>query len=186
MGIDKSNVQFVIHFDIPCLMTLYAQEVGQVGRDGNHLLCVLCMFCFPTSGSCTVILSFLDFFGFQNTWRWVAITTSLDMNTGMPLNHLKEQVKDLQAVIWHCLNSASKCRRFLMEQAFSNKPGVSCNDTSQICNTCILNSRQSAKTSMNDWSKGANILVERTNRHNLSKQGPGLSLQDCVDVVTIP
>ena len=76
MGIDKSNIRYVYHFNPPKSLEAYAQEIGRAGRDGQQSICE--MFLVPSD---RVVL---ENFAYGDTPTRQAVGRFIDLLAGQP------------------------------------------------------------------------------------------------------
>ncbi len=107
MGIDKPDVRFVVHMDLPKSLEAYYQETGRAGRDGLPANAVM-------------------FYGLKD----LAIVSHLIETSESPDEIKRVERQKLSALLGYC--ETSRCRRAVLLEYFADHL-QGCNN----CDTCL-------------------------------------------------
>ena len=141
MGIDKSNVRFVIHYNMPSSMENYYQEAGRAGRDGLNSECIL-LFSHQDIIINRFLLEHKDF-------------SDIDPTDAMTIR--ERDIKRLQIMEGYCYTT--ECLRNYILKYFGEDPQKPCDD----CGNCL---RQFETLDMTDEAKKIiNCIYESRGRY---------------------
>ena len=128
MGIDKSNVRYVLHYNMPQSLEYYYQEAGRAGRDGEEAECVL----FFSKQDIMINKRLLDYKASEGGYT-----------AGDPAVRANEQRK-LNQMIHYC--ETDECLRQYILNYFGDHSPCTC----EKCSNCVVTEDEAEENYIED------------------------------------